>query len=89
MSDSPWAARAARAASIRVLAGSFLASLIVATVLSLIWHPLLYSFFVIWPLAWLGNVADDTKAVVCPHCGKRVKYGYSTCHHCGAVAVQQ
>lgn len=22
----------------------------------------------------------------CPNCGKRIKLGYTTCHHCGAVS---
>jgi hypothetical protein len=24
----------------------------------------------------------------CPKCGKRIKLGYTTCHHCGATVGQ-
>jgi len=42
-------------------------------------------------IAMVGTVALFVWALVsgrtalrCPNCGKRVKLGYSTCHHCGA-----
>lgn len=87
MNDSPWPGRIQRGTSLRVLLGTFLGAAVIGWLLSLIWEPLIYVGVVLWPLFWLGNVLDDDKVTECPHCGKRVKYGYTTCHHCGKVAV--
>lgn len=35
-------------------------------------------------LAWFRG----TLILKCPYCGKRVKIGYSACHHCGRQLVE-
>lgn len=39
-------------------------------------------FGVVALVAW--SLLSGRTALRCPACGKRVKLGYSTCHHCGA-----
>lgn len=36
--------------------------------------------------AW--SLLSGRSALKCPNCGKRVKLGYSTCHHCGAQVAR-
>ena len=45
------------------------------------------SFFGVLALAIYPLVTGRT-ALRCQHCGKRVKLGYTTCHHCGQPAVR-
>jgi hypothetical protein len=43
---------------------------------------------VFWPLfivLWYAIAA--TNVLYCPRCGKRVKLGHDTCHHCGATVA--
>ena len=37
----------------------------------------------------LGMYRHGNLVLRCPHCGKRVKIGYTTCHHCGFDAKSE
>lgn len=83
------------AASLRVFAGAGCGALLLggglAGLLSLLWAPLGYTswFFIpLFLLVFLG-CAIAGPPVSCPHCGKRVKVGYDTCHHCGRTTTSE
>lgn len=63
-----------------VIVGPF----IVGAVVSMLWVPLgvvAWAFCVV-----LVAIALLRAPMVCRHCGKRVKIGSTTCHHCGRDA---
>lgn len=62
-------------------------ALVVAVVASLVsggnQYVILVAFFgTVAAFAWA--LLSGRTALRCPNCGKRVKLGYSTCHHCSA-----
>jgi len=84
MSSGQWGGRIARALSLRVILFSLIAGIGVEVLVSLAWHGL--HMWIVWLVAglcYLVAVFNDEQMVRCAACGKRVKLGYSTCHHCG------
>lgn len=67
--------------SLRVIFVSLVFALIVGTVLSLIWQPLIYIAYPLFFLVWVAQ--GFSTPVKCPKCSKRQKMGSPRCHHCG------
>jgi len=74
-----------RALSLRIFINIFAVSCFVVWLTDLF----LPRSVLIWPaciffwVCWLGAVFNDDVLLDCPFCGKRLKIGKSTCHHCG------
>lgn len=71
--------------SLRLFTMSFFSAAIIAVLLSLVWHPLVYLIVPLGLLFWIALAASPTTVLVCPWCKKRVKVGARVCHHCGRV----
>lgn len=81
---SNWVGRIERGISLRVILLSMIGGGIVGAVASAAWAPLgVPVTLVVWVGLWFLMVMNDGQMVRCDACGKRVKMGYSTCHHCG------
>lgn len=79
-----WGRRLRKLTSWRVLGTAILVGILGGLALSYIWEPL--GTWAFWPLfvtALLLAMFNDDAVLYCPHCGKRVKVGHDTCHHCG------
>lgn len=79
----------ARALSIRVIGLSLLVG-IAAGVLVNQAAPTIPTMPVVWVVAamvYLLAVLNEAQMIRCSACGKRVKMGSSTCHHCGYTAA--
>jgi hypothetical protein len=75
---------AARALSLRNIVGSFVAAFIVAVLVGLAWPAAIGPVLVIaFLVVYLARVLNPAQMLKCDACGKRVKMGYTTCHHCG------
>lgn len=79
-----WQARVERALSIRLMFISIFCASIVGALAGALWEPLTAPVVVVtWLVAWLGAVLNDEQMAKCDVCRKRVKFGATTCHHCG------
>jgi hypothetical protein len=65
--------------------GSPIISAVFAYIISLLWPPLGYLFWLFWPMSALILILLllFDRHFICPRCRKAVKDGASHCHHCG------
>lgn len=82
-----WMGRIGRLLSIRIWIGSLFGCLIISVILGMIWEPLTWTFFVLWPASLFAWFFADDQELTCPWCRKLVKLGATTCHHCGRVVA--
>ncbi len=76
-----WAKTIARMFNYRLVMSSLLAAFGATVILSLIWEPLGYLGFLVFPAA-LFAFALGSSELVCPQCRKNIKVGATACHHC-------
>ena len=70
--------------SLRVILLTLVFGVCFGVVVGLVWHGV--GMWLTWVAATgvpLTAVFNDEQLVHCDVCGKRVKMGYATCHHCG------
>lgn len=72
-----------RAFSFRILKAAFIAAILPAVVLGMLWQPLMHAFWPLFLLIWIGAVLNDENVLSCPFCILPVNFGASVCHHCG------
>lgn len=74
--------------SFRLIFTAFLIALVPAFLGSLI-APAVGSvlFFLTFIPVWLLSAANPMVVLYCPFCGKRVKMGADSCHHCGRAVT--
>lgn len=73
-----------RAFSFRILMAALFAGLIAAVLTAFVWEAAVgVVFVVVTGGVWVLAVLNEENVPYCPHCGKRVKLGSGTCHHCG------
>jgi uncharacterized membrane protein YoaK (UPF0700 family) len=78
----------ARALSIRVMFFSLVVGVCAGVLVGLVWGPA--TMPVTWLVAagcYVMAVMNHEQAIRCAGCGKRVKLGYTRCHHCGQGQV--
>jgi hypothetical protein len=73
--------------SFRVIFGALILAFAAAFVASLIAGVLIAPVFWIAFVAVMFIATDPGHVLRCPHCGKRVKAGHDTCHHCTRSVV--
>ncbi|MFI6326613.1 hypothetical protein ACIBG8_54455 [Nonomuraea sp. NPDC050556] len=73
--------------SIRVWLTALIAAGLVAFLLSLLWGPLGYTFWLWLALVIFGVTVNPEFKTRCPYCEKRVKMGAKACHHCGRLVA--
>lgn len=77
-----------RAFSIRAVLSSLFAGFLAAVLVGLVWPwAEMPALWIVAAVCYLGVVLNDGQMVKCDACGKRVKLGYATCHHCGYARV--
>lgn len=81
-----WGRRLQRALSLRVGCMTLVLAVVAGALVGLAWPAAAVPVtFGVWGLGWLGYVFSDNQMLGCDACGKMVKLGASTCHHCGYV----
>lgn len=77
----------ARALSFRVMWWSFWAGVAVAMIFVAVSLDGVAGYFGVATMGvvYLGHVLNEGVVLFCENCGKLVKVGFDTCHHCGHV----
>lgn len=77
-----WGGRLARALSVRVIVTCLVGGVGVGVLVGMKWPAA--TMPTVWTTAaGLYAVMNDAQVIKCADCGKRVKLGADTCHHCG------
>jgi hypothetical protein len=79
-----WGGRLARALSVRVIVLALVGGVGVGVLVGMKWPDA--TMPAVWTTAgvlYIIAIFNDGQMIKCAACGKRVKLGATTCHHCG------